>query len=198
MNTLDKLFNFIGSLAKASISLFIGGIIAVGIVWIFKTIIEVIIVVLKTIWKFFCLLFGIKTKQHYIEKEANEVIEYYKQHGVYCEGCKTWVPKRIRCCNCGEVLNKRLIEQIKNEEKMREQGKVENQEIVPHESLNIEQYYKRKKYQKIRCPFCNAMSKVVEELYKGHQIRECHNGHIFNYDYESEMALHEDIHWKYS
>jgi uncharacterized Zn finger protein (UPF0148 family) len=44
----------------------------------------------------------------------------------------------------------------------------------------------RRKYGRVRCPYCGAMSHVVKEHDHGFQVRECHNSHIFTYDYTQE------------
>lgn len=41
----------------------------------------------------------------------------------------------------------------------------------------------RKKYERIRCPYCNSMSHVVSEGLFSTQVRVCKKGHQFAYSY---------------
>ena len=60
------------------------------------------------------------------------------------------------------------------------------------------QYKSRKKYERIRCPYCNATSRVIREFYgkknTGKQLRKCKNGHQFIYDYLIESIEQ----WKFT
>ena len=58
-----------------------------------------------------------------------------------------------------------------------------------------EQHITRKKYERIRCPACNATSKVVLEGSQGWQDRICKNGHYFHYSYEVE-AVWQGLNYK--
>jgi len=51
------------------------------------------------------------------------------------------------------------------------------------------QHLHRNKYQKIRCPECNSLSKVTDVIFIGIEKRICKNGHKFFYCYILE-AIH--------
>jgi len=55
----------------------------------------------------------------------------------------------------------------------------------------------RIKYHKIRCPYCQATSKIISEFNKGYQIRKCKNNHIFEYDYGLQAIAQKEYNWKY-
>lgn len=59
-----------------------------------------------------------------------------------------------------------------------------------------EQFRTRKKYKRVRCPECNAMSKVCSETTGGWQKRECRNGHIFDYDYTCQAIAQYEGNYK--
>lgn len=51
-----------------------------------------------------------------------------------------------------------------------------------------EQEFTRKKFGRVKCPECQALSKVTSQ-HNNCQLRLCHNGHSFMYDPESENIL---------
>lgn len=56
----------------------------------------------------------------------------------------------------------------------------------------------RKKYQKIRCPYCNSTSRIIKDFYNGCQTRRCKQGHIFNYDYGVQAISQKKNNWKHN
>ncbi|HPB81638.1 MAG TPA: hypothetical protein PK200_06330 [Spirochaetota bacterium] len=66
---------------------------------------------------------------------------------------------------------------------------------IPFPIFNGQARY-RKKHQRIRCPRCNAMSRVMREFAGGLQFRMCRNGHFFVYDYLQEAALQQKTSYK--
>ncbi len=62
--------------------------------------------------------------------------------------------------------------------------------IDPHPQTNT-----RRKYERIRCPYCNSLSHIVHNTY-GLETRECNQGHFFFYSYTEEMLEQLDINYK--
>ena len=54
----------------------------------------------------------------------------------------------------------------------------------------------RKKYARIRCPECNATSKVISEGFFNTQVRICKNGHQFAYSYLNQAILQGAFNYK--
>jgi ribosomal protein L37AE/L43A len=63
-----------------------------------------------------------------------------------------------------------------------------NADKLLHIGMMGSQHQHRQKYQRIRCPFCNATSNVVIESSGGWQDRKCKNGHYFHYSYTIEAV----------
>lgn len=64
----------------------------------------------------------------------------------------------------------------------------EESQFEGKDSILNQQHGIRKKNQRIRCPHCNSISKVIQELGDGNQYRECRNGHKFLYSYALQAA----------
>jgi len=58
------------------------------------------------------------------------------------------------------------------------------------------QIHNREKYERVRCPYCNAISRVIDEHSYGFQERVCRNGHTFTYDYLLEAYSHLTLNYK--
>lgn len=97
----------------------------------------------------------------------------------------------------GYVSSQIRQDEIPQEERKLIPRKIYKENDLDKAEISVVQYGERKKYQKIRCPYCNALSKVIRERYHGVQTRECRNGHIFVYDYESEMLIQDELNAKY-
>ena len=66
--------------------------------------------------------------------------------------------------------------------------------------MNNVQENGRKKYEKIRCPECGGLSRVIQQKrikgFSGFQIRQCSScGFIFEYDYVIQAQLQNKRNW---
>lgn len=179
---LENLVEFFSNFVKFAIGIFTGTLIVVSIVWFIGWLIEKIVYVVKHLFGF------IQGEDYILNKETKLINDYYRQHGIRCSVCRMWVPDVPICPVCG----------YKREEKKLINSKIDTDSTeTTSDNLSINQYFERKKHQKIRCPWCKTLSKIVEEPYKGHQVRECRNGHLFIYDYEGEMIIQEEPNYKF-
>jgi hypothetical protein len=176
---LDNFIGFIFKFLKFALLIFTGAFIIVGTLWIIMCIFE---------WIY---IFGLYIKDRLIGEDTSNFkkLNYnYSNSSVRCPNCHLVVPNGPRCNICDIKLpgNLKLIGH-KNEKKSSED----------ETDISTEQYSTRKKYQKIKCPYCNSLSKLIKEDYLGSQTRRCRNNHIFVYNYESEMLIQNELNAKY-
>jgi hypothetical protein len=58
------------------------------------------------------------------------------------------------------------------------------------------QYKTRNKYQKIKCPICNSISKAEWTVFFGLQRRRCRKGHVFFYSYFMEALYNWALNYR--
>lgn len=178
-NYFDTIINFFGKFLKFALRIFTGAIIIVGIVWIFFTIFEWLYIGVSWLKDQI-----INNKPDTNEPNKNRTLIPYVSGSTKCPNCYILVSDKLECHICGTRLNKKSQPtSIKNI--YEDAGDV-----------SVVQYSERKKHQRIKCPYCNSQSNVIKETL-GAQTRECRNGHIFVYDYESEMLIQDDLNAKY-
>lgn len=175
-NYFDSIMSFFGKFIKFALFVFTGAFIIVGIVWIIFAIFE---------W----IYIGISCIKDYISgdnPDKTKALTHHTNVSVRCPKCHMLVPGGPRCHICGTRLSAELQPVPINK----------STEVADTKDISVVQYSERKKYQKIKCPYCNSLSTVINETY-GAQTRKCRNGHIFVYDYESEMLIQDDLNAKY-
>ena len=181
-NYFDQLINFTGKFLKFALLTFTGAFIIAGIVWI-----------LYAIFEWICI--GISYLKDVVREEN---VSYsgaitYNNSSTKCPNCHLQIPSGPRCNICGARLKEeqKLIPYPEKKDK----NKSDN---LDDAEVSVIQYSERKKYQKIRCPYCDSLSKVIQEKDHGVQTRRCRNSHIFMYDYESEMLIQSELNAKYN
>jgi len=179
-SSIDKFFNFCGKFLKFALLTFTGAFIIAGIIWILYTIYE---------WVYLRISYLLYKTNYNHNIDATDQLPVYSGGTTRCPNCHLLVPCGPRCSICNTKLSP--------DQKAISRDKKKSDDLDSAD-VSIIQYSERKKYQKIRCPYCNALSKVIEEKYCGSQTRECRNGHIFVYDYESEMLIQDELNAKYN
>jgi len=180
-NYLNSFFHFCGNFLKFALLVFTGAFIIVGILWILFSIIE---------WTYI----GISYLKDMINNENKPVNPKrtisYKNGTTKCINCHMLTPCGPKCRFCGTKLpeDQKLIPYLKGKKK----------DALDSADISVVQYSERKKHQKIRSPYCNALSRVIEERCHGTQTRRCRNDHIFVYSYESEMLIQDKLNAKYN
>ena len=128
------------------------------------------------------------TDRHQENSDLLQLAYRTGEGSIKCPNCHLSVPCGPRCNICGSKLSTELYPIVKK------QAKVNDSEDTV---ITTTQYSIRKKYQKIKCPYCNSLSKILKENTHGFQTRICKNDHVFTYNYESEMLVQNDLNAKY-
>ena len=180
---MDKLLQFCGKFLKFALLTFTGVFIIVGIVWVLYAIFE---------WIYMGISYFMYRMGNGAEVCETKRTLTYSNGTTKCPSCHLQTPCGVRCSVCGAKLPR--------DQKLISYGKSKNtkEDDLDSADVSVVQYSERKKYQKIRCPYCNSLSRVIEEKYHGAQTRKCRNNHIFVYNYESEMLIQDELNAKYN